>query len=161
MIQRDACFETMDMTDKELLGIVHALSAIWHRLKSPAFPAYLESMFGREASVVDSSIIRCVYIAHALEGDLDAAQIGAIICGWWRVSGAGIEQIRRPDLLDCQQPPGVDPTPVIKFHTDGTRITIGERYGPTLVCRKAGRVPLPGQWFEELNVVWVSKTSDC
>ena len=149
----------MDMTDDELLGIVQSLSAIWHRLKSPTFPAYLESMFGRKVSAVDGSVIRCVYIARALEGDLDAAQIGGIISGWWRVSDAGTEQIRRPDLLDCQEPAGVDPTPVIKFHTNGMRITVGERYGPALICRKMGCVSVSGNWLDELNVVWVSTTS--
>jgi hypothetical protein len=54
-----------------------------------------------------------------------------------------------------------DPTPIFQFCTDGERIVFGERFGPNMVCRKAGSVVVmeSGAMVSDILVLWGSSTA--
>lgn len=114
------------------------LAGIWGLHKSEPFAAYLARTYGKQVDHLPS--FACVYIAEAESGDLDTGQIGGIIKKWWMVDDTGLTEIRRPQLPSTDDAVLFDHRPVLKFFTDGERVVFGERLGPDLICRKAGKL---------------------
>ncbi len=114
------------------------LAGIWSFHKSKAFADYVAKTYGKHVARLPS--FECVYIAEAESGDLDTGQIGGIIKKWWRVDDAGLTEIRRPQLPSSDEAVLFDRRPVLKFFTDGERVVVGERLGPHLICRQAGKL---------------------
>lgn len=114
------------------------LATLWAFHKSDPFAAYVAKTYGQ--TVTQASSFDCVYIAEAESGDLEAGQIGSIIKKWWKVDDSGLTEIRRPQLPTTDSSALFDRRPVLKFFTDGDRVVFGERLGPNLICRKAGKL---------------------
>ena len=114
------------------------LAGVWRCHKSDQFLDYVAKTYGKPTDRPPS--FDCIYIAEAEEGDLDSGRIGGIIKKWWKVDDAGLTEVRKPQLHSTNEPVLFDQRPVLKFFTDGKRVVFGERLGPNLVCRRAGKV---------------------
>lgn len=114
------------------------LAGIWSFHQSETFADYVAKTYHKHVAQLPS--FECVYIAEAASGDLDTGQIGGIIKKWWKVDDTGLTEIRRPRLPSTDEPVLFDRRPVLKFFTDGERVVVGERLGPNLICRQAGKL---------------------
>jgi hypothetical protein len=132
------------------------LAGIWGLHKSEPFSAYVAGTYGKDVDHLPS--FECVYIAEAESGDLDTGQIGGIIKKWWMVDNTGLTEIRRPQLPSTDDPVLFDQRPVLKFFTDGERVVFGERLGPDLICRKAGKlIAKEGSVFvTDVRLLWTA-----
>lgn len=119
-------------------AIALSLAAIWRFHKSEAFADYVARNYRKHVPSLPS--FECVYIAEIENGDLDKGAIGGIVKKWWMVNGRGMTEIRQPQLPLTDESALFDLRPVLKFFTDGERIVLGERLGPNMICRRAGKL---------------------
>jgi hypothetical protein len=137
-------------------AIAHWLAGVWSGHRSDQFLDYLAETYGKRVDRPPS--FDCIYIAEAEEGDLDSGRIGGIIKKWWKVDNVGLTEVRRPNLPATDEPGLFDQRPVLKFFTDGKRVVIGERLGPKLICRKAGKVEITeaSVGIVDVRIIWMT-----
>lgn len=118
--------------------VAHLMATIWHEHKVPSFTDYIACTYKMHVERTPS--FDRIYIAEAEFGDVETASIGGIIRRWWMMDDAGLTQIARPALPAPDDRLAFDPCPILKFFLDGTRVVLGERLGPDMICRKTATI---------------------
>lgn len=142
--------------------ILRTLSDYWRLHKTAFFLSYLMDTFG--VTPQEYPRFDCLYIAEAEDGDLAQGWIGGLIKRWWIVDDNGTRPTSRPHLpilLDEPDNLRADfyPKPVIKFYFADDRITFGESFGPSYVCRKTAKLVFNNDGtttFGDSHTIWTS-----
>lgn len=142
--------------------ILRRLTDYWNLHKTVDFLGYLTVTFG--IVPVATPQFDCIYIAEAEDGDPTQAWIGGLIKQWWVIDDNGMRPIVNPDLPVLPDEPenlrsGFYPKPVIKYYFSNDRITLGESFSPTYICRKTARIVFDKDRvidFVDCHVVWTS-----
>jgi len=133
--------------------IAHILSQAWNLYNSANFVRYLEFTFGKE--LASPPKFERLYIAQASCGDALKGVIGGEIEHWWYM-----ENGRLNDYDDKEFKYVVKDDfylePVIKYYADGGWLAIGERLGPSISCRKVGKLEHKdgGLAITGIRVIW-------
>jgi hypothetical protein len=149
------------MSDDSSHEIASILAGVWDRHRSPSFLRYIAEAFGE--TVTEMAEFDRLYLVEAESGDADAGVIHtSVVRCWWAMDDQGLRRTRRPEDL----PPDPDDprhlrgpyyrVPLIRFYRAGETITFGEAYGPTLACRKVGRLHRSnlGIMITDVRLVW-------
>jgi len=137
-------------------GIVLWLSKLWNLHKTEGFKTHLMMTYGLRFDPLPT--FECIYIAEAMEGDLEQASIGSIINKWWRIDDSGLSDVRRIVLDSDEQTNVFYKHPILKYYTDGFRIVFCERLGQNIISQKVGNVILKkGEVsVEQIQIMWIS-----
>lgn len=143
----------------EVEEVVALLAEVWPIHRDERFYQYLQENFGK--SISEPARFDCLYIAQTLDGDVDNAVLHFHRLRWWRVDDSGTKELfgemplpRFPDAPENNRGE-LHRQPSAKFLLNGSRILIGESYGPTYFLRKVARLKrIGGQLqFREMRVV--------